>query len=65
MMRENLTERELFMMRRTSGAGVRRNGGGGANTGRAEEEENYDRSMDLTKEGWTSLNEIDDDWWND
>ncbi len=19
----------------------------------------------LTKEGWTSLNEIDDDWWND
>ena len=19
----------------------------------------------LTKKGWTSLNEIDDDWWND
>ena len=52
-MRENLTERELFMMRRTAER-VRRNGGGGANTGSAEEEAHdrawtHERRMDIAQ----------------
>ena len=66
MVRENLTERELFMMRRTAGSGR-------VYAETVEEEQTLITlkkkkimtEHGLTKKGWTSLNEIDDDWWND
>jgi hypothetical protein len=66
MMRENLTERELFMMRRTAGSGR-------VCAETVEEEETLIAlkkkkimtKHGLTKKGWISLKEIDDDWWND
>jgi hypothetical protein len=66
MIRENLTEPELFMMRRTAGSGrVYAETVEEQQTLIALKKKKIMTAQGLTKKGWISLNEIDDDRWSD